>query len=162
MNKPQKLQKLPLKPAIKQPDNKKRRYEHGKIKADLKKSLSSSVSESIIRNIHMRNIILTNKYLQKSLHFLPPVLFAFQLKQAILHFIIPQQNHKITRFANTKPEVIYLSKASIYCIVNNINEKHDSKEIKRELDSIPGVMSVSINDSEDSKDFFVSIEIAYF
>lgn len=42
-----------------------------------------------------------------------------------------------------------MSKASIYCIVNNINEKHDSKEIKRELDSIPGVMSVSINDSED-------------
>ena len=42
-----------------------------------------------------------------------------------------------------------MAKASIYCIVNNINDKHDRKELKRELDNIPGFMSVSINDSED-------------
>lgn len=40
-----------------------------------------------------------------------------------------------------------MSKASFYCYVNNADNKHDSGKIKRELDLIPGVTSVSVGDS---------------
>ena len=39
-----------------------------------------------------------------------------------------------------------MSKASIYFTVDNVNGKHDTKEIKRELDTFRGVISVSVND----------------
>lgn len=39
-----------------------------------------------------------------------------------------------------------MSKASVYFTLSDINGKHDSKEIKRELDKLPGVISVSVND----------------
>lgn len=42
-----------------------------------------------------------------------------------------------------------MSKASIYFTVSQVNEKHDRKEIKRELDTLPGVISVSVNDSTE-------------
>lgn len=42
-----------------------------------------------------------------------------------------------------------MSKASIYFTVSQVNGKHDSKEIKRELDTLPGVISVSVNDSTE-------------
>lgn len=42
-----------------------------------------------------------------------------------------------------------MSKASIYFTLNNINGKHDTKELKRELSVFPGVASVSVNDSSE-------------
>lgn len=39
-----------------------------------------------------------------------------------------------------------MSKASFYCTVSNVNGKHDTSQIKRELGTISGVMSVSVND----------------
>ena len=45
-------------------------------------------------------------------------------------------------------EVIDMSKASAYFILENVNTKHDIKEIKRELDAIPGVISVSAAQGE--------------
>ena len=41
--------------------------------------------------------------------------------------------------------MIYLSKASIYFDLENADSKHDIKEIKKQLDKIPGVFSVSVN-----------------
>lgn len=55
--------------------------------------------------------------------------------------------HKSPLFGYTKAEVIRLSKASFYCTVNPIRGKHDKDRIKRELDTIPGVISVSVNNS---------------
>lgn len=43
-----------------------------------------------------------------------------------------------------------MSKASAYFSLGNINGKQDIKEIKRELDALPGVFSVSVNDSSGS------------
>lgn len=43
-----------------------------------------------------------------------------------------------------------MSKASIYFTVDNVNGKHDVKELKRELDTFPGVISVSVNDKTES------------
>ena len=40
-----------------------------------------------------------------------------------------------------------MPKASIYFTLGKIDDKHDSKAIKRELDTLPGVISVSVNDS---------------
>lgn len=40
-----------------------------------------------------------------------------------------------------------MSKASVYFSLGDINDKHDGKEIKRELDTLPGVLSVSIDNS---------------
>ena len=42
-----------------------------------------------------------------------------------------------------------MSKASFYCTVTHVDGKHNSKEIKRELGIIPGVTSVSVNDSTE-------------
>lgn len=42
-----------------------------------------------------------------------------------------------------------MSKAGFYCTVNNVNGEHDSKEIKRELGAIAGVVSVSVNDDAE-------------
>lgn len=38
-----------------------------------------------------------------------------------------------------------MSKASVYFDVKDSNEKHDTKELKRELDTFSGVISVSVN-----------------
>lgn len=38
-----------------------------------------------------------------------------------------------------------MSKCSAYFIVNSLEGKHDAKQIKRELDTLPGVLSVSVN-----------------
>lgn len=43
-----------------------------------------------------------------------------------------------------------MSNASIYFTVNSVNGKHDVKQIKRELDTFPGVTSVSVNDKTES------------
>lgn len=45
--------------------------------------------------------------------------------------------------------MISLSKASLYCTVDHVNGKHDSKELKHALGIIPGVLSVSVNDSTE-------------
>ncbi|MEA5011171.1 MAG: heavy-metal-associated domain-containing protein [Angelakisella sp.] len=42
-----------------------------------------------------------------------------------------------------------MSKASVYFTLKNVEGKHGSKEIKRELDTLPGVISVSVNDSTE-------------
>lgn len=42
-----------------------------------------------------------------------------------------------------------MSKASVYFTLGNLDNKHDVKEIKRELDVFPGVISVSISDSSN-------------
>lgn len=39
-----------------------------------------------------------------------------------------------------------MAKASVYFILDHIHDKHDGKAIKRELDALPGVLSVSVND----------------
>ena len=39
-----------------------------------------------------------------------------------------------------------MSKASVYFTLGDLEDKHDSKAIKRELDTLPGVRSVSISD----------------
>ncbi|MDF3006116.1 MAG: copper chaperone [Oscillospiraceae bacterium] len=39
-----------------------------------------------------------------------------------------------------------MSKASAYFNVTNVNGKHDVKQLKRELDTFRGVISVSVND----------------
>lgn len=38
-----------------------------------------------------------------------------------------------------------MSKASLYFDVENLNGKHDAAELKRRIDTIPGVISVSVN-----------------
>ena len=43
-----------------------------------------------------------------------------------------------------------MSKASLYFTVDEVNGKHDVKELKRELDTFPGVISVSVNDKAES------------
>ena len=43
-----------------------------------------------------------------------------------------------------------MSKASVYFTVENADGKHDVKEIKRGLDTLPGVSSVSVNSSSGS------------
>lgn len=40
-----------------------------------------------------------------------------------------------------------MSKSSFYCTVTHVDGKHDSKKIKGELGIIPGVTSVSVNNS---------------
>lgn len=42
-----------------------------------------------------------------------------------------------------------MSKASAYFTVGNIDGKHDVKELKRELDSLHGVLSVSVNEQTE-------------
>lgn len=42
-----------------------------------------------------------------------------------------------------------MSEASIYFTLDNLENKHDTKAIKRELDTLPGVRSVSISDSSN-------------
>ena len=47
-----------------------------------------------------------------------------------------------------------MTKASACFTVGGISGKHDVKEIKRELDTLPGVLSVTVsNDSRVSVDF---------
>lgn len=43
-----------------------------------------------------------------------------------------------------------MSKASIYFTVDDVNGKHDVKQLKRELDTFQGVISVSVNDKTES------------
>ncbi len=40
-----------------------------------------------------------------------------------------------------------MSKASIYFTVNKVDGKHDVKQMKQGLDALPGVISVSVNES---------------
>lgn len=39
-----------------------------------------------------------------------------------------------------------MSKASVYFTLSSLGNSHDAKAIKRELDTLPGVQSVSISD----------------
>ncbi|MFZ2537729.1 MAG: heavy-metal-associated domain-containing protein [Oscillospiraceae bacterium] len=41
-----------------------------------------------------------------------------------------------------------MSKASSYFTISNLNDKHDVKELKRELDTFRGVISVSISNEK--------------
>lgn len=50
---------------------------------------------------------------------------------------------------HTKAEVIVMSKASVYFTLDDRNDPHDIKKIKRELDALPGVLSVSISGSSN-------------
>lgn len=43
-----------------------------------------------------------------------------------------------------------MSKESAYYILNNVNGKHDVKELKKEIDTLPGIMSVSFSDKKHS------------
>jgi copper chaperone CopZ len=43
-----------------------------------------------------------------------------------------------------------MSKASIYFKVDDINGKHETKKLKRELDKFHGVISVSVSDAAGS------------
>lgn len=38
-----------------------------------------------------------------------------------------------------------MSKNSVYFTLNSVDGKHDVKQIKRVLDALPGVLSVSVN-----------------
>ena len=40
-----------------------------------------------------------------------------------------------------------MAKASVYFTLDTLDGKHDGKAIKRELDALPGVLSVSVNPS---------------
>ena len=40
-----------------------------------------------------------------------------------------------------------MAKESAYFTLGDIDHKHDEKTIKRELDTLPGVLSVSVSDS---------------
>lgn len=40
-----------------------------------------------------------------------------------------------------------MSKASVYFTLGNLHGKHDVKELRRELDTLPGVFSVSVSES---------------
>lgn len=40
-----------------------------------------------------------------------------------------------------------MAKASAYFTLSGLDEKSDGKAIKRELDALPGVLSVSVSDS---------------
>ena len=42
-----------------------------------------------------------------------------------------------------------MARASAYFTVDDISGKHDIKELKRELDTLPGVLSVSVNDETE-------------
>ncbi len=39
-----------------------------------------------------------------------------------------------------------MSKASMYFELENLDGKHDAAKLKRQLDTLPGVISVSVND----------------
>ncbi|MEG0693305.1 MAG: heavy-metal-associated domain-containing protein [Oscillospiraceae bacterium] len=41
-----------------------------------------------------------------------------------------------------------MSKASSYFTISNLNDKHDTKVLKRELDTFRGVISVSVSDDK--------------
>ena len=43
-----------------------------------------------------------------------------------------------------------MSKASVYFTVNDSNGKHATKELKRALDKLSGVISVSVNENAES------------
>lgn len=42
-----------------------------------------------------------------------------------------------------------MSKASVYFTLGDLDDKHDIKAIKRELDTLPGVNSVSVSGSSN-------------
>ena len=42
-----------------------------------------------------------------------------------------------------------MSKKSVYFTLGDLENKHDEKAIKRELDTLPGVLSVSVSDSSN-------------
>lgn len=42
-----------------------------------------------------------------------------------------------------------MSKASVYFTLDGLNNKHDVKAIKRELDTLPGVLSVSLSNESN-------------
>ena len=42
-----------------------------------------------------------------------------------------------------------MSKASVYFTLSHVDGKHDVKKIKKTLDMLPGVESVSVNEASD-------------
>jgi copper chaperone CopZ len=43
-----------------------------------------------------------------------------------------------------------MAKASAYFTVKNMDDKHDVKKLKRELDTLDGILSVTISEGKDS------------
>lgn len=65
-----------------------------------------------------------------------------------------ESGHKYRDFTHTSIEVMTMAKASAYFTVGGISGKHDVKDIKRGLDTLPGVLSVTVsNESRVSVDF---------
>lgn len=42
-----------------------------------------------------------------------------------------------------------MSKASVYFTLGHVDGKHDVKKLKKELDTLPGVLSVSVSDGSN-------------
>ena len=57
-----------------------------------------------------------------------------------------ESGHKCFNFSHTSVEVIVMAKESACFTVGGISGKHDVKDIKRGLDTLPGVLSVSVGD----------------
>ncbi len=51
--------------------------------------------------------------------------------------------------ADTMGEVMFVSKQSVYFKIPGLHGIHEIKQIKRDLDEIPGVLSVSANEQDD-------------
>ena len=56
-----------------------------------------------------------------------------------------ESGHKCFNFSHTSVEVIVMAKESACFTVGGISGKHDVKDIKRGLDTLPGVLSVSVS-----------------
>ena len=65
-----------------------------------------------------------------------------------------ESGHKCRNFTHTNAGVMKMAKANACFTVGGISGKHDVKEIKRGLDTLPGVLSVTVsNESRVSVDF---------
>lgn len=65
-----------------------------------------------------------------------------------------ESGHKCRNFTHTNAGVMKMAKASACFTVGGISGKHDVKEIKRGLDTLSGVSSVSVsNDGRVAVDF---------
>ena len=65
-----------------------------------------------------------------------------------------ESGHKYRDFTHTSIEVMTMAKESACFTVGGISGKHDVKDIKRGLDTLPGVSSVSVsNDGRIAVDF---------
>lgn len=59
--------------------------------------------------------------------------------------MIPWRGHKCRDFTHTNAGVMNMAKESACFTVGGVSGKHDVKDIKRGLDTLPGVSSVSVS-----------------